>query len=79
METTTVKINRSTKSKLDRYREYRNESYDEVIQKVLYIADNAEENPKLSKRVLKEIEAARERYRRGDYYTAEEMKKRLGL
>ena len=76
---TTIKIHEGTKTELDRFREYKNESYDEVIKKVLYIAKNVEEEPKLSKETVRAIEEARERLRKGRFLTEYEAKKRLGL
>ena len=37
MDATTIKIHENTKSELDTFREHINESYDEVIRKVIYI------------------------------------------
>lgn len=79
MSETTIKIHQETKSELDTFREYKNESYDEVIQKVMYIAKTSKTEPKLSKKTIEAIEAARERMKNGKFVTEEEMKKRLGL
>lgn len=76
---TTIKIHEETKTGLDKFREYKNESYDEVIKKVLFIAKNMEEEPKLSKETIKAIAEARERLRKGKFLTEAEAKKRLGL
>ena len=75
----TVKIYKKTKSKLDNYREYKNESYDEVINKLVYIADNCSKNPKLSTQTIHEIESARKRILAGKFIGEEEAKRRLGL
>ena len=80
MQATTIKLHRETKKRLDAYREYRNESYDEVIQKMIYIAEHVEKEPRLSKKALKQIEEAR--YRMdilGEVVTEEEVDKMLGL
>ena len=79
MEATTIKIHEDTKHQLDRFREYRNESYDEVIRKVVYIARACEKEPELSKATIMAIEEARERMRKGRFVTEAEAKKRLGL
>jgi len=79
METTTLKIHGDTKSALDKFREYKNESYDEVIKKVIYIAKTVKTQPKLSKEAIESIEKARKRIKQGKFLTAEEAKKRLGL
>ena len=38
METTTIKLNPKTKKDLDTFKEYKNETYDEVLKKMIYIA-----------------------------------------
>lgn len=76
---TTIKLNKNTKSKLDQYREYRNESYDELINKLIYIIKQTKTSPKLSQQTLKEIEAARNRIKNGDFLTEKEAKERLGF
>ncbi|MCF7798400.1 hypothetical protein K9M74_00700 [Candidatus Woesearchaeota archaeon] len=79
MTATTIKLQPETKSKLDTFREYKNESYDEVINKLVFIAKHVEDEPELSEETIRNIQAARERYKRGEYYTEEEVRKRLGL
>ncbi len=37
MTATTIKVHEETKTHLDSFREYRNESYDEVINKLVYM------------------------------------------
>ncbi|MBN2459288.1 hypothetical protein JXB28_03300 [Candidatus Woesearchaeota archaeon] len=79
MSDTTIKVHDDTKSELDSFREYKNESYDEVIKKVLYIAKNVKDKPELSKETVEAIEKARERIRKGKFVTEAEARKRLGL
>ena len=79
MEATTIKLNQKTKEDLNQFREYKNESYEEIVHKLVYIAKTAQENPKLSQQTVKEIEAARERIKKGEFYGENEMKKILGL
>lgn len=79
MDITTIKLHEDTKSELDQFREYKNESYDELIKKMIYIAKNINQNPKLSEETVKAIEKARERIKKGKFLTEEEAKKRLGL
>ena len=79
MSATTIKINHSTKSKLDTYREYKNESYDEVINKMIFIADNVKKGTELSEQAISSIERARERIKKGNFLTEAEAKKRLGI
>ncbi len=79
MNTTTIKIQMETKAQIDKFREYKNESYDEVIQKLLFIVKNLKKEPELSKETMKAIDAARERIKKGHFVSEEEAKDRLGL
>ncbi|MEE9151581.1 MAG: hypothetical protein V3U20_07095 [Thermoplasmata archaeon] len=79
MKATTIKIYEDTKNQLDIFREYKNESYDEVIKKVIYIAKNVKTEPELSIETIEAIEKARERIKKGHFLTEEEARKRLGL
>ena len=79
MSDTTIKLHIETKYELDTFKEYKNESYDEVIKKVMYIAKTAKTNPKLSKQTIDAIEKARKRIKSEKFLTEEEAKKRLGL
>lgn len=79
MAATTIKLHEETKTQLDMFREYRNESYDEVIQKVIYIAKKSKTDPELSQEAILAIEKARDRIRKGRFLTEQEAKKRLGL
>ena len=79
MSTTTIKIQTETKSQIDQFREYKNESYDEVLKKLIYIVKKLKKEPELSKETLNAIEAARKRMKKGQFITEEEAKNRLGL
>ena len=79
MDATTIKIHEDTKNELDQFREYKNESYDEVIKKVVYIAKICKKSPELSREAVEAIEKARERIKKGKFLTEDEAKKRLGL
>lgn len=79
MEATTIKIHGNTKQQLDQFREYKNESYDEVIKKMMYIAKKAKTQPELSKEAIIAIERARKRIKSGSFVTEEEARKRLGF
>ena len=79
MSATTIKIQTDTKSQIDQFREYKNESYDEVIKKLIFIVKNFKKDPELSQETIKAIEAARERIKKGHFISEEEAKYRLGL
>ena len=76
---TTIRLNVKTKDVLDEFRQYKNESYDELIRKLTHIAKICEKEPKLSQKTIKEIKEARERIKKGEFYTEEEAKKILGI
>jgi len=79
MSATTIKIHSETKTELDKFREYKNESYDEVIKKIVFIAKNLEKEPELSRETIRAIQKARERIKKGKFLTQAEAKKRLGI
>ena len=79
MDISSIRLHRKTKSHLDRYREYRNESYDEVVLKLVNIADTCKKRPELSRETVARIEKARQRIKAGDFLSEEGAKKRLGL
>jgi len=79
MSATTIKIQTDTKSQIDQFREYKNESYDEVIKKLIFIVKNLKKEPKLSKETIRAIEQARERIKKGKFVSQEVAKQRLGL
>jgi len=79
MDATTIKLHGNTKRQLDKFKEYKNESYDEVINKMIFIANKAKTNPELSKETVIAIENARKRIKAGNFVTEEEARKRLGF
>ncbi len=76
---TTIRLNQATKAQLDAFKQYKSESYDELIRKLVYIAKMCEKEPKLSQRAIIKIKEARERIKKGEFYTESEAKKILGL
>jgi hypothetical protein len=79
MSATTIKIQTDTKSQIDQFREYKNESYDEVIKKLIFIVKNLKKEPELSKETVRAIEQARERIKKGKFVSQKVAKQRLGL
>ena len=79
MSATTIKIHPDTKTEIDQFREYKNESYDEVLKKLVYIAKKVKSEPELSKETIEAIEKARIRIKKGNFLTEKEAKKRLGF
>jgi len=76
---TTIRLATNTKAELDSFKQYKSESYNELIRKLIYIARMCERQPKLGQKTILEIKAARERIKSGEFYSEEEAKKILGL
>jgi len=76
---TTIRLNPKTKEELDQFRQYKSESYDELVRKLIHVAKLTEKEPKLSQKTIQEIKEARERIKKGEFYTEEEAKKILGI
>ncbi|MEK6973542.1 MAG: hypothetical protein AABW72_05930 [archaeon] len=79
MTQTSIQIQTGLKKELDCFKEHPRETYNDTIQKLIYIVKNVESNPKLSKQTLKEIEKARKRINSGQYFGSEQIKAKLGI
>lgn len=76
---TTIRLNQRTKEELDGFKQYKSESYDELVRKLIYLAKMCEKEPKLSQKAIVEIKEARERIKKGEFYSEAEAKAILGL
>ena len=76
---TTIRLNQKTKLELDSFKQYKSESYDELVRKLIYLVKLTEKEPRLSQKTILEIKEARERIRKGEFYTEDEAKKILGF
>lgn len=63
-DSTTIKINLDTKSRLDKLKVHKKDSYDEVIQKILGILNTLKDNPFQARSKLNEIESLREKIKK---------------
>lgn len=79
MSATTIKLDTETKHELDMFREYKRETYDELIRKLIFIVRQVREHPELGQEEIIAIENARRRIRSGNFVTEDEAKKRLGF
>jgi hypothetical protein len=61
MAITTIKLQKETKDRLDKLRENRSESYDDIMRKILYVLNATREDPGKGKRVLEHIDEMRNR------------------
>ena len=56
---TTIKLLEETKLRIEKLREHRRESYDDILRKILYVLNAARESPEKSKRILERISELR--------------------
>ena len=58
---TTIKLLEETKNRIEKLREHKRESYDDILRKILYVLNVARDDPEKAKRVLIRISDLRER------------------
>lgn len=68
MVVTTIKVYQKTKISLERFKEHRRESYDEIVQKLLHLVYLLKNNPELGKKLLEEIETTKKTLERRQSY-----------
>ena len=73
-----MRLNVETKRMLDSFREYKGESYDELIRKVTFISKLAGENLSEAGEVMGDVLKSRERIRSSGRYSKAEVKRILG-
>ena len=79
-EITTIQIQKSLKKELDSLREYKRETYADIIKKLIERFKKQEESElELSEEALKAIKEAREDVRKGKVYSTKQIKETLGL
>ena len=57
---TTIKLLEETKNRIEKLREHKRESYDDILRKILYVLNTARESPEKAKRILERISDLRE-------------------
>ena len=55
---TTIKLSTETKKRLDRLKEYKKETYEEVLKKILFILNTSKKNPEKAQKIFKKIDSA---------------------
>ena len=58
---TTIKLLEETKIRIEKLREHKRESYDDILRKILYVLNTARESPEKAKKVLERIANLRQR------------------
>ena len=70
---TTIKISSDVKNMLDKFKIHKRETYNDIIE--VMIEDNLELNDKTKK----EIEEARKRISKGEFYSQDEVERMFGI
>ena len=74
---TSIQLENKTKSKLDKMKIFPKESYDDVVNRLINVAEDDE--GVLSKSTIKDIEEALDDVKKGRLLSHSQVKKKLGL
>ena len=72
---TTIKLLEETKLRIEKLREHKRESYDDILRKILYVLKTARESPEKAKRVLERISDLRQRMLEEEKQQKEDLEK----
>ena len=72
---TTIKLLDETKLRIEKLREHKRGSYDDILRKILYVLNVARESPEKAKRVLERIGELRNRMLEEEKQLKEDLKK----
>ena len=79
LKVTTIKLAEETKLRLEKLREHKGESYNDILKKILYILNVARGGPEKAKRVLERISELRERMLEEERQQKEDLERENGL
>jgi hypothetical protein len=72
---TTIKLLEETKLRIEKLREHKRESYDDILRKILYVLNTARDSPEKAKRILERISELRNRMLEEERQQKEDLKK----
>jgi DNA-directed RNA polymerase subunit F len=76
---TTIKLLEETKNRIEKLREHKRESYDDILRKILYVLNVARDDPEKARRVLERISELRERMIQEEKDQKEDLRKENGV
>jgi len=76
MTVTTIKLEEETKQRLEKLREYKKESYDEILKKILGILNMVKAEPERARFTLNRIDETRTMIKMQEEKTQQEKEKR---
>ena len=75
MAITTIKLQKETKERLEKLRESKRESYDDILRKILFVLNATRDNPNKAKNILERIDDLRKRMLEEEKHDKAEVKK----
>jgi hypothetical protein len=76
---TTIKLLEETKLRIEKLREHKRESYDDILRKILYILNTARDSPERAKKILEKISELRHRMLEEEKQQKEDLEKEKEL
>jgi hypothetical protein len=76
---TTIKLLEETKLRIEKLREHKRESYDDILRKILYVLNTARDSPESARRILERISELRNRMLEEERQQKENLKKEKEL
>lgn len=72
---TTLKLEKETKERLEKLREHKRETYDDIIRKIMYVLNTVRDEPVKAKAVLEFIDEKRKRMFETEFKKEEQASK----
>jgi len=77
---TSIQINKSTLNRLKNFKDYRRETYDELLNKLMKIVEViSKKEPELKEEVINDIEEARREIKEGKGISTKQLIRELGI
>lgn len=77
---TSIQVNKSTLNKLKNFKDYKRETYDELLNKLMKIIEFiSKREPELKEEVINEIEEARKEIKEGKGISTKQLIRELGI
>lgn len=75
---TTIKLSEETKNRVEKLKEHKKESYDDILKKILYVLNILRDDPEKAKRILEKVSEVRERMLQEEEDRSNDLKKENG-
>jgi len=75
---TTIKLMEETKSRVEKLKEHKKESYDDILKKILYVLNVLRDEPEKARRILEKISEVRQKMLQDELERKDNLKKENG-